>query len=90
MTLLNNQSATGNDQQQTNENFSISEGTGSLSDFDFKFIKKKFGDFEITIKLTLDNKFIDVVALKVQKDFRSIEQKLSSISYHDVDEYYEK
>lgn len=65
--------------------------TGSTGSHDFdetQFINYKLGKYEITVEVTLDNKFIGITEVKVNKDFRSYRQKIASTKVLDVEEYY--
>jgi len=62
--------------------------TGQNNFNETKFIKYKFGKYEITVAVTLDNKFIGITEVKASKDFRSYAQKLASTKVFDVGEYY--
>jgi len=57
---------------------------------DYKIIGYPFGKYEVTIKLSLNNEFIEIQKIKVNKDFRSYKQKMISKGFHDVDEFYEE
>jgi len=45
--------------------------------------------YEITIRLTEDDKFIDILEIKINKDFRNFKQKMNSLGHFNVDQYYE-
>ena len=61
-------------------------GTGSSKrNESFKIISYPFGKYEIKIKLTTDNEFVEIVEIKINKDFR---KKVMPKGYHDVDEFY--
>jgi hypothetical protein len=65
--------------------------TGSHDEFedvDYKLITYPFGRYEIKIKLTPRNEFIEIVEIKINKDFLSYKQKLSTQEIHEVDEFY--
>ncbi|MGD2249742.1 MAG: hypothetical protein PVF58_15140 [Candidatus Methanofastidiosia archaeon] len=65
------------------------QGTGShdISD-DYKIIVCPFDKYEIKMKLSPTNEFIEIVEVKINKEFLSHEQKISSAGFHDVDEFY--
>jgi len=68
--------------------FSHSFATGSR-DFDqTKTIVYPFEKYEITVELTSTDQFVGIVEVKLNKDFRSYSQKLTSTKTHDVEEYY--
>ncbi len=54
-----------------------------------KKIKVSFGKYEILVLLNSKNEFVRILEISVDKDFRSIEQKLDSVGYHDVADLYE-
>jgi hypothetical protein len=65
------------------------EGTGRHDEFeDYKIVP--FGRYLITLKLTPENKFIDVVAIEINKEFISYKQKTALKGYHDVEEFYKE
>jgi len=55
---------------------------------DYKIIVYPFDKYEITIKLSPNNEFIEILEVKVNKDFLSYKQKMISKGFHDVDEFY--
>ena len=57
---------------------------------DDKIIVFPFGKYQIKIKLTPTNEFIEVVEVKINKEFLSHKQKIASRRHTDVDEYYPK
>ena len=65
------------------------QGTGGydLPD-DYKIIIYPFDKYEIKIKLTPSNEFIGIIEIKVNKEFLSHKQKITSKGFHDVDEFY--
>ena len=63
------------------------DGTGDRQ-VEYKEIVYPFDKYEVKIKLTLDNKFVEIVEIKVNKEFLRYKQKRSKRGYHDVDEYY--
>lgn len=64
-------------------------GTGSHENFEkYKIIVYPFGKYEIAIRLSLSNEFIDILEVKVNKDFLDYKQKSSLKKYNDIDDYY--
>lgn len=65
------------------------QGTGShdLAD-NFKEIIYPFDKYQIKIKLTNANEFIEIMEVKVNKEFLSYKQKLTSQGFIDVNEDY--
>ena len=65
------------------------EGTGSNDVSEaFKTIIYPFEKYQITIKLTLDNEFVEITEVKINKDFLSYKQKMLIKGCHDVDQFY--
>ncbi len=62
--------------------------TGSHDFEKKKYITYPFDKYEITVELTSSNRFIGIVEVKVNKDFRTFSQKIASANVHDVEEYY--
>jgi hypothetical protein len=65
------------------------EGTGSISFNSYKTITFPFEQYVLTIKLTLDNKFVEVLEIKINRDFLSHKQKMSSLHSIDIESYLE-
>lgn len=66
------------------------KGTGdkNFESEDYKLMIFPFNKYEIKIKLTSDNKFIEIVEVKINKDFIADKRKRINRGYHDVEEYY--
>ena len=65
------------------------EGTGDHdATEDYKTIIYPFDKYQIEIKLTLNNEFIGITEVKINKYFLSYKQKMSIKGYHDVDQFY--
>ncbi len=64
-------------------------GTGSLASSSYKIIVYPFEQYVLTIKVTPDNKFIEVLEIKINKDFLSHRQKMSSLQSFDIESYLE-
>ena len=65
--------------------------TGTISSSEeTKVVAIKFGIFDVKLRLTLNDKFIEIVEIKFKKSF--IEEKRSATpkSFHDVEEYYKE
>jgi len=69
----------------------LSSGTGNILD-DSRFLIKTFyfGIFEIKIKLTLNNEIVEILEVKIKKDFLSLRQKLKHANYHDDEEIFDE
>jgi hypothetical protein len=65
---------------------SIETGTHDFSEK--KYVEYPFGKYTIVVELTSDDKFIGITQVQLNKDFRSLSQKLSRKIEHDVEEYY--
>ena len=65
------------------------QGTGSHGyGDDYKIISYPFDKYQIKIKLSSSNEFIEIVEVKINKEFLSHKQKIISRGFHDVDEFY--
>ncbi len=65
------------------------KGTGSHEDFeDYKIISYPFDKYQIKVKLTPSNEFIEIMEVKINKEFLSHKQKITSKGYIDVDDFY--
>jgi len=65
------------------------QGTGSHKELDeYKIILYPFDKYQIKIKLTPSNEFIGIIEVKINKEFLSHKQKITSEGFHDVDEFY--
>lgn len=64
------------------------DATGNHQNGDFKTIVYPFDKYEIKVKLSMDNKFIGIVEIKLNKEFLSFKQKMASQGVHDVDKFY--
>lgn len=63
--------------------------TGDLTEGeDYKIISIPFDKYEVKLKLTFDNKFLEILEIRVNKDFMTFKQKSAIKKYHDVDKYY--
>jgi len=65
-------------------------GTGTGSSPAQRFAKTKvleLDQYEVVLALTEEDRVIGVVEVRVKKDFRSLQQKLGSTGYIDVEEY---
>lgn len=72
-----------------------SSGVGKTGDYDeglegTRTVVYPFGSYEILVKLTSDDRFLEVVEVRVNKDFRSYNQRLSSTGHHNAEEFYDK
>ena len=65
------------------------DSTGSIGSSAYKVGICHFEQFIITIKLTPDNKFLDIIEIKVNKDFLSHKQKMASLNDFNVEPYLE-
>ena len=62
--------------------------TGSHDFLDRKYVEYPFGKYIITVELTSDDKFLGITQLELNKDFRTLSQRISKRDVHDVEEYY--
>lgn len=49
-----------------------------------------FGQYEILIRLSQNGQFIEVVEIRINKDFRSYSQRISSMGHHNVEQFYDQ
>lgn len=49
-----------------------------------------FGHYEIVVSVSDEGKFVGIVEVRVNKDFRDYKQKKESRGYHDVTDLYEE
>jgi hypothetical protein len=65
------------------------EGTGSHEQLSHcRVVVYPFDKYEIKVRLTADNRFIEIAEVKVNKEFLSHKQKITPQGFHDVDEFY--
>jgi hypothetical protein len=62
--------------------------TGSHDFTETKHVRYPFGKYEIVVKLAGDDRFLGIVEVEVNKDFRSHAQRIASTKILDVEEYY--
>jgi len=86
MTIRKDSSVTGVTQNAPEQD--PNSPTGSTSSDD-KLIEHQFGHIVLTIQINERGEFVQVVKMSVDKDFRSLAQKLSKQEYHDVSSYYD-
>lgn len=68
----------------------ITHRTGSHETPDeYKIIMYPLGIYEIKVKLTSSDKFVEVIEVKVNKDFLSHKQKIARKGFLDVEKYYQ-
>ena len=66
-------------------------GTGSQDKIpESKIIVYSFDKYQIKVRLTLNNEFIGIEEIKVNKEFLTHKQKITPKGYHDVDKLYEE
>ena len=64
-------------------------GTGTtVENQDYKVISYPFGKYEVKVKLSPKNEFVDIIEIGTRKEFISQKQKASLKGYHDVDRFY--
>ena len=66
-----------------------STGTGSLSLTDeTRIIQASFDRYELKIRLTDNNEFLEIIEIKVSKNFLNYKQKISKKGYIDIGDLY--
>jgi len=69
---------------------SRNNGTGNLDEIEHdNIIFYPFNKYVVKIKLTKDDKFIEILEIKLNKQFYDHLKNITP-SYHDVDDYYKK
>ena len=77
------------EEKQYNYNDFTSQGTGNPDNAGhYKIISCSFDKYEIKIKLTLNNEFVEIVEVGINKDFLTQKQKISIQGFHDVEKFY--
>lgn len=67
------------------------QGTGSHGESeDYKIINYPFEKYEIKVKLTSRNEFVAITEVRINKEFMSHKQKMSSEGFGDLSEFYEE
>jgi hypothetical protein len=65
------------------------EATGGIGEGeDYKIISCPFGKYEVKVKLSRSNEFIEIVEVGINKDFLTQRQKISLHGFHDVERFY--
>lgn len=65
----------------------IGEGTGSVWNIDEIKIKDySFERYVVKVGLSPDNEFLGIIEINVNEDFRSLQEKLRSQKYHNLEE----
>jgi hypothetical protein len=65
------------------------QATGRFGEIgEYKIISFPFDRYEIKIKLTPNNEFIEIVEVGINKDFMTQKQRLGVQSYLDANDYY--
>ena len=65
----------------------IGEGTGSVWNIDeIKIMECQFDRYVVTVGLTPNNEFLGLIEINVNEDFRSLQEKLRSQKYHNLEE----
>jgi len=54
-----------------------------------RVIECPLGDYVALIRVSEDGRFIGVAEIRVNKDFRSLSQRIRSTGHHDVEQFYE-
>lgn len=64
--------------------------TGASSNSSQQFAKTKafeLDQYEVVLAMTEDDRVIGIVEVRIKKDFRTLQQKLGSTGYIDVEQY---
>jgi len=74
---------------QYDYNSFTSRGTGSLGEAkDYRIMSCPFGRYDIKIKVTASNEFVEIVEVAINKDLLTQKQKTSVRGFHDVEKFY--
>ena len=69
----------------------VKQATGSVGEHEnYKIISYHFDRYEIKIKVSPSNEFLEVTEVKLNKDFLSHMQRLGIQTYVDVDKFYQE
>lgn len=60
----------------------------AIDQIEHKIIKFPFGKYELTLKLSANNEFLDVLEIRINKDFAASIKEKQRKGFHDVDEFY--
>ena len=71
-----------------NNEAEATDATGSAAE-DVKLVSSRLGPYTVTIRLTATDRFVDVVSIQVDKDFRSTRERIRGTGFHDVSDFYE-
>ena len=64
-------------------------GTGSHEELaDYELIEREVANYTIKIWVTGDGKFVDIVEVKLSKDFVDYKKKLAALDSWDASDYY--
>lgn len=71
--------------------FLRNQGTGGHQDLTgCRVIDYAFDKYIVKILVTPANEFVGIVEIQINTDFRSFQQKMATIGYHDVDDFYKE
>lgn len=66
-------------------------GTGSYENLaDYEIVERSFANYTIKLKLDADGRFIDILEVRVSKDFADYKQKIAALGSWDVSAYYDE
>lgn len=63
-------------------------GTGDTRESPLKKLCLSYDKYEIDLAVTDDDRVVGVIEIRHKQDFRSMQQKLASSEYLDVEKYY--
>jgi len=55
---------------------------------DVRIIDYPFGKYRVKVLVSPKNEFLGIGEISFAQDFRTVEQKISSVKVHDVEEFY--
>jgi len=83
----------GKDAKEKNYDYEslASDSTGSKEIPEDIIIKTvQFDKYNIKVKVSKDNEFLDIMEIEVNKDFLAHKKKITPAGVHDVDDYYKE
>lgn len=67
----------------------VEEATGSLAEVKkYKIISYPFDRYDVKVKVTPNNEFVEIVEIALNKNFLTQKQKISLKGFHDVEKFY--
>ena len=79
---------------KSSENISSVVLTAPLMNEEIEFrearlLEYPIGEYVVKVLLSPENEFLGIIEIGVDKDFRTHQQRMANVVFHDVDKYYE-